>query len=206
MANGYFERDFIDQTKLDGSYDFDIEWTARGALAAKGSDGISMFDALEKQLGLKAELQDVPLPGMVIDSLNRRPSANPAGIASSLVLAAARFEAATIKPANPDDPRPMQGLIYTGGTRCGPGDPSLSDRPRDANFARSRRRHGARPSEVCRHANVGNQRQGAFHRRRNSERGERTGRSLRPSASGSRCCGDCSSTSSGSRHTPKTAR
>lgn len=114
MAGAYFDKDIVDQTKLEGTYDFDIEWTARGALAAKGADGISMFDAIEKQLGLKAELQNVPLPGLVVESVSRRPLPNPAGLADSLKLAEARFEVATIKPADPNDPRPIQGLFYPG--------------------------------------------------------------------------------------------
>lgn len=116
MAGGYFDHDVIDSTKLEGSWDFELEWTARGALAAKGASGISVFDAVDKQLGLKAELQNVPLPSLVIESVNRKPSANPEGIATALAVAAARFEAATIKPANPDQPK-MVGLLYTGGSQ-----------------------------------------------------------------------------------------
>ena len=61
MAGGYLDHDVIDSTKLDGAFDFDLEWTPRQVLAAKGSDGISIFDAVEKQLGLKLELKDVPV-------------------------------------------------------------------------------------------------------------------------------------------------
>ena len=104
MASGYFDHDVIDATKLEGSFDFELEWTPRAALAAKGSSGISVFAAVEKQLGLKAELQNVPVPSLVIESVNRKPTANPEGIATTLAVAEARFEAATIKPANPDDP------------------------------------------------------------------------------------------------------
>jgi uncharacterized protein (TIGR03435 family) len=116
MAGGYFDHDVIDSTKLEGTWDFDLEWTARAALAAKGKEGISVFDAVEKQLGLKAELQDVPLPALVIESVNRKPTENPAGVGTALAVAAARFEAATIKPANPEG-RPMVGLLYTGGSQ-----------------------------------------------------------------------------------------
>jgi uncharacterized protein (TIGR03435 family) len=116
MAGGYFDHDVVDSTKLEGSWDFELEWTARGALAAKGADGISAFDALEKQLGLKVELQNVPLPAMVIESVNRKPAPNPDGIATTLAVAEARFEAATIKPADPKGP-PFTGLLYTGGSQ-----------------------------------------------------------------------------------------
>ena len=116
MANGYFDHDIVDSTKLEGTWDFDLEWTARGALAAKGADGISAFDAVEKQLGLKADLQNVPMESFVVERVNRTPTPNPAGIQAALALAAARFEAAQIKPADPDA-RPFVGLLYTGGSQ-----------------------------------------------------------------------------------------
>jgi len=116
MAGGYLDHDVIDSTNLEGSWDFDLEWTARGALAAKGADGISVFDAVEKQLGLKLELKNVPMPSMVIESVNRKPTENPAGVAAALPVAPARFEVASIKPADPDHPG-VTGLLYTGGSQ-----------------------------------------------------------------------------------------
>ena len=118
MAGGYFDHDVIDSTKLEGSWDFDLEWTARGALAAKGADGISVFNAVEKQLGLKVELQNVPMPSLVIESVNRKPTPNSPEVAKSLAMAAARFEAASIKPHDPSKP-PMGPvyLLYRGGSQ-----------------------------------------------------------------------------------------
>jgi uncharacterized protein (TIGR03435 family) len=116
MAGGYLDHDVIDSTKLEGSWDFDLEWTARGLLAAKGAEGISVFDAVDKQLGLKLELQNVPMPSLAIESVNRKPTANLPGVATALPLAAARFEVATVKPADPNG-RPMTGLLYTGGSQ-----------------------------------------------------------------------------------------
>jgi uncharacterized protein (TIGR03435 family) len=116
MAGGYLDHDVIDSTKLEGAWDFDLEWTPRQALADKGRDGISIFDAVNKQLGLKLEMQNVPVPSLVIVKVHRTPTPNPAGLASSLALAAARFEVASIKPANPKDPR-FTGLLYTGGSQ-----------------------------------------------------------------------------------------
>lgn len=50
----------------------------------------------------------------MIEKVNRRPSPNPAGIEISLATAAARFEAASIKLADPA--KPFMGVSYAGGT------------------------------------------------------------------------------------------
>jgi uncharacterized protein (TIGR03435 family) len=114
MAGGYLDHDVIDSTGLDGVYDFDLEWTDRPLLAVRGADGISLFTAVEKQLGLKLEVQNVSVPSFVIEKANRRPSANAADIETSLATAAARFDAASIKLADPA--KPFMGVSWTGGT------------------------------------------------------------------------------------------
>jgi len=116
MAGGYLDHDVVDSTKLEGSWDFDLEWTGRGALAAKGADGISIFDAVSKQLGLKLELQNVPEPSLAILSVKRKPTPNASDIAVALALPQARFEVAVVKPADPNG-RPFSGLLYTGGSQ-----------------------------------------------------------------------------------------
>jgi uncharacterized protein (TIGR03435 family) len=113
-GGGYFDHDLIDDTKLSGSFDFKLEWTAPVALVAKGADGISIFDAVDKQLGLKLELKDVPMPALVIESVNRKPTANEPRVEKELALEPAKFEAASIKPATPDNQ--MTGLLYQGGS------------------------------------------------------------------------------------------
>ena len=111
---GYFDHDLTDETKLSGSFDFKLEWTAPVALVAKGAGGISIFDAVDKQLGLKLELKDVPMPALVIESVNRKPTANEPRVEKELALEPAKFEAASIKPATPDNQ--MTGLLYQGGS------------------------------------------------------------------------------------------
>jgi len=111
---GYFDHDLIDETKLSGSFDFKLEWTAPVALVAKGADGISIFDAVDKQLGLKLELKDVPMPVLAIESVNRKPTANEPRAEKELTLEPAKFEEASIKPAKPGDQ--MTGLRYQGGS------------------------------------------------------------------------------------------
>ncbi len=115
MAGAYLTHDVVDQTKLSGAWDFELEWTPYQLLAHKGPDGISVFDAVNKQLGLQLELKDVPAPSLAIVQVHRTPTPNPEGLASALALAAARFEVAAVKPAKPGDP-PMTGIRYTGGS------------------------------------------------------------------------------------------
>lgn len=116
MASAYLTHDVVDQTKLEGAWDFDLEWTPYQILSHKGSDGISIFDAVNKQLGLQLELKDVPAPSLAIVEVHRAPTANPASLANSLALAAARFEVASIKPSKPGD-RQMTGVLYRGGSQ-----------------------------------------------------------------------------------------
>jgi uncharacterized protein (TIGR03435 family) len=61
-AGGYLSYPVVDSTGLKGSWDFDIKWTPRGLLQKAGADGISIFDAVDKELGLKLELQTAPGP------------------------------------------------------------------------------------------------------------------------------------------------
>jgi uncharacterized protein (TIGR03435 family) len=114
MGGRFLDHDVIDSTKLKGSWDFDLEVSAPGALTGQG---ISIFDAVDKQLGLKLELQNVPVPGLVIDRVNRRPTDNPPAIATMLAIPPARFEVASVKPADPSKPGGNGFLFYTGGSQ-----------------------------------------------------------------------------------------
>src|SRR5437016_1990462 len=105
MAGGYVTHEVVNETKIDGTFDFDLTWTPRGALARAGADGISMFDAVEKQLGLKLEEKKVPMPVLIVEKANQKPSANPAGVATE-PEGPVEFEVAEIKPA----PTGSQGL------------------------------------------------------------------------------------------------
>ena len=103
MAGGYLTKPVVDSTDLKGSYDFTLTWTPRGLLAAAGAEGISVFDAVDKQLGLKLSLETAPRPVLIVDSVNESPSANTPDIAGRLpTLPPAQFEVATIRPSKPD--------------------------------------------------------------------------------------------------------
>jgi uncharacterized protein (TIGR03435 family) len=87
-----------------GRWNFDVKWSMQflGPMASTG-DRITIFDAIEKQLGLKLEQRQVPTPVLVVDSVNRTPTPNPPGVSEALPPAAVpkEFEVADIKPAAP---------------------------------------------------------------------------------------------------------
>lgn len=115
FANAYFDHPLVDRTNLEGTWDFDIKWTGRGALAQAGADGISMYDAIDKQLGLKVELQQVAAAVIVVDSVDREPTDNQPGVAEALPPEKPEFEAAEIKPSAPGTQG--IGIQYTQGGR-----------------------------------------------------------------------------------------
>src|SRR5689334_2470505 len=77
VANAYVPTSIVDSTGLTGAWDFEITFHNRNVLAQAGNDGISLFDALEKQLGLKLEQKELPSTAIVVDSVNETPIENP---------------------------------------------------------------------------------------------------------------------------------
>jgi uncharacterized protein (TIGR03435 family) len=111
MAGGYLTNPVVDLTGLKGTYDFDIKWTGKGALAGAGADGISIFDAVDKQLGLKLEAKTAPFPVIMVDSVDEKPAPNAPGIEKAFPPSPPpAFDVAVIKPGNPDA-KGMQGQI-----------------------------------------------------------------------------------------------
>ena len=76
MAGAYVTSPVTDLTGLKGSWDFELKWTPRALLGQAGSDGISIFDAVDKQLGLKLVEQKRPVRVLVIDHIEDKPDDN----------------------------------------------------------------------------------------------------------------------------------
>ena len=110
-GGNYISFPVVNQTGLTGSYDFEIKWTGRGQLARAGADGITMFDAVEKQLGLKLEAKPAPLPVLYVDAANEKPTPNAAGLEKALAPPPAEFEVAILKPSAPNTPNGISGQI-----------------------------------------------------------------------------------------------
>jgi uncharacterized protein (TIGR03435 family) len=70
----------VDETGLEGAWDFTLTWTPRViAQAGASSDpvaGVPLEQALDKQLGLKLELEKRPIQALVIDHIDPKPSEN----------------------------------------------------------------------------------------------------------------------------------
>lgn len=113
FAGGYLTSPVTNSTNLKGSYDFDFKWSPRQLLAQQGSDGISIFDAMDKQLGLSLELQKIPQPVLVVDSVNEKPTPNPPGVESTASPVPTEFEVAVIKPSRPDE-QPFANIDKSG--------------------------------------------------------------------------------------------
>ena len=104
FAGGYIDQPVVDETKLPGAWDFTIKWTGKGQLEKQGPDGISIFAAVEKQLGLKLELKTAPRPVFQVASVDETPTPNVANIAEALPEPPpSPFEVAVIKPSAPDE-------------------------------------------------------------------------------------------------------
>lgn len=94
----------VDSTKLEGAWDFDFKWTSRQQRAlGDAGQRIPLTEALDKQLGLKLESGKTPLPVLVVDSVNEKPTENAPDVAAKLPPPLpATFEVAEIRPSRPD--------------------------------------------------------------------------------------------------------
>ena len=69
-------RPVVDRTSLTGLFDIQLEWTEDGRSSAPltqapAGDGVSVYTALQEQLGLKLQSERVATEFMVIDHVER---------------------------------------------------------------------------------------------------------------------------------------
>lgn len=100
LAPGYFQFPVIDDTKLDGSYNFTVAFSSRRvslfgatptpapAAGGAGAGGnampsasdptgeLSLMDAVHKQLGLRLDKEKRPEPVLVLDHIDQQPTEN----------------------------------------------------------------------------------------------------------------------------------
>jgi uncharacterized protein (TIGR03435 family) len=85
FAPRFFEgRPVVDATGLEGAWDFRLDWTPlsgglAGLQAPQGAEfdtGTTIFKTMEKNLGLRLEQREQPMPIIVIDRVDRTPTEN----------------------------------------------------------------------------------------------------------------------------------
>jgi uncharacterized protein (TIGR03435 family) len=97
----FFHMPLVDRTGLQGAWDFALRWTPRGQLIAAGSSGISLLDAIDKQLGLRLDQGDVSMPVLIVDHAVEKPKDNPPDLDQKLPAPATEFEVAAIASSSP---------------------------------------------------------------------------------------------------------
>ena len=109
-AQQYFDAGaVVDQTGLSGEWDFELRYSQKppsaAALSVAGGEPITIFDAIDKQLGLKLESAQIPRPVLVVDRVNRTPTDNPPGVSAMLPPAPPpAFEVASLRLSDPIAP------------------------------------------------------------------------------------------------------
>lgn len=93
VSADYIDHPVIDSTGLQGAWDFALTWTSRAAYDSAIKSGettqrsdtasavvpngsLSLFEAIDKELGLKLELQRGPMPVVVLDHVKQKPTEN----------------------------------------------------------------------------------------------------------------------------------
>jgi uncharacterized protein (TIGR03435 family) len=97
VARNYIDRPVVDNTGLDGFYNFRLDWMSKPTYVSAKADGgpaVSLFDGLEK-VGLKLEPGTRPINAIVVTHVNAAPSEEPAKSTGT----PARFEVAEVHPS-----------------------------------------------------------------------------------------------------------
>jgi uncharacterized protein (TIGR03435 family) len=92
IAAGYIYSPVLDGTGIQGRWDFTLSFSSLGLTKGGGvvngspppgaspttdpNGALSLFDAVSKQLGLKLEKQTRPVPVLVIDHIEEKPTEN----------------------------------------------------------------------------------------------------------------------------------
>jgi uncharacterized protein (TIGR03435 family) len=69
-------RPVVDKTGLEGAFDFTLDWTPDSDAQASETAPLSIFVALQEQLGLKLEAQKGPVEVLIVDHVEKIPSEN----------------------------------------------------------------------------------------------------------------------------------
>jgi uncharacterized protein (TIGR03435 family) len=111
IGNGYINSPVVNQTGLQGYWDFDVAFTPFPARERAGSDAVTIPQFIEKDLGLKLEQGRVPTAVYVVDAVNAEPTPNPSGVSAAIPSPPPmEFDVAEVKLSLPDTPPQLRLL------------------------------------------------------------------------------------------------
>lgn len=108
LAGDYLVEPVIDGTGLEGSWDMDLRWNGRARILPTGTERVTIFDAVQKDLGLTLTLKDSPRSVLVVDRVNQQPTPDAPETAQKLPPKEVAFEVADLKPSSPGESVVMQ--------------------------------------------------------------------------------------------------
>jgi uncharacterized protein (TIGR03435 family) len=121
VARQYVDHPAVDKTGLKGRYDFTLNWTPRPMLRkdasqaeALGGPNLTLFDALERQLGLQLTSSTRPGFVVVVDRVDEKPAESSGGDTRSLPPAPKEFDVAAVHPAPPGSTEEDSRLLPSG--------------------------------------------------------------------------------------------
>jgi uncharacterized protein (TIGR03435 family) len=101
IAPDYLAAPVVNETGLEGTWDFDLKWNTRSRIPQPDATRTTIFDAVNQQLGLKLAPKNAPAPVLVVDRVNEKPIPNPPDTEKLLPPRAVQFEVADLKPSPP---------------------------------------------------------------------------------------------------------
>ena len=103
-AGDYLPQVVVNATALEGAWDFDLKWNTRSQSLPAGAERLTIFKAVDQQLGLQLGSQNVPTPVLVVDRASEKPTPNAPNLAQVLPPRPVEFEVGEIKLTRPDEP------------------------------------------------------------------------------------------------------